>query len=92
MGVTCHICHKSAKIIKIGREMKPEVLLFFRKPQDVLQESLRAYQESLKKVTKIIEFQTDHRNRLQKHQRERIEQLHERCTQQQNRTLELEKV
>jgi hypothetical protein len=75
----CQICKKATKTLQIGRSMKPEVMAYFRPPQQLIE-------ESLKKIKAVMEFQSYHRNRLSKFQRDRLDKYQQRLLLEQERS------
>jgi hypothetical protein len=59
--------------------MKPEVLAYFRPPQQLIE-------ESLKKIKAVMEFQSYHRNRFSKFQRDRLDKYQQRLLLEQERS------
>jgi len=63
-NATCRVCNKTCAYLEINRDLKPEVMMFFRNPRDLATQ----YMQNMKSV---LDFQSQQRSRLQKHAQEK---------------------
>uniref|UniRef100_A0A915BUX3 RING-type domain-containing protein n=1 Tax=Parascaris univalens TaxID=6257 RepID=A0A915BUX3_PARUN len=59
----CRVCGRGAKFLEINHKLPANILLFFRDPKDLLE-------QYVKNVTRVLNFQSGHRNRLHNARRE----------------------
>ena len=64
-GEICRLCKKPTKFVEINRNLGREHQLLFRKPADMVNEFVT-------QIKKVMEFQTYHRQRLQKHREDQV--------------------